>query len=136
MGAAVVAAGLAGDVAAETQGVFSAIVTQWKPVVSKWAPALHPPTVEAVRIAPTVRPDVVTARVSPETEKVSESPQRPSADQVVRQLYDRLGGKRPGTKHIVSALSDAGLPHSEGTAREARKRVEMREPKLKGLPPV
>ncbi|MFF3934378.1 hypothetical protein [Streptomyces hirsutus] len=102
--------------------------------MSKWAPALHSPTVEAVRIALTARPDVVTARVSPEPEKASESPQRPSVDQVVRQLYDRLGGKRPGTKHIVSALSDAGLPHSEGTARGVRKRVETQEPKLKELP--
>jgi hypothetical protein len=79
---------------------------------------------------------VVTARVDTEPETASESPQKASADEVVRALYDSLGGKRPGTGHIRDALKAAGLPCSDGTCREARKRVEAKEPELKVLPPA
>jgi hypothetical protein len=79
---------------------------------------------------------VVTARVSSKPEKVAQSPQRPTADEVVRALYDDLGGRRPGTRHIRQALADAGLPHSEGSCRQARLRVEQEEPELKELPPA
>jgi hypothetical protein len=77
---------------------------------------------------------VVTARVSPEPEEASKSPQKPSADQIVRGLYDRLGGKRPGTAHIRQALAEANLPNSDGTCRSVRQRVEAKEPELKTLP--
>lgn len=60
--------------------------------------------------------------------------QRDRIDLVVRGLYDSLGNRRPATRHMVAALADAGLPNSEGTAREARKRVEAAEPHLKDLP--
>ncbi|MFV5998328.1 transposase [Streptomyces sp. NPDC056231] len=66
----------------------------------------------------TPRPKVVTAPTSP---------QKPSADQIVRGLYDQLGGRRPGTTHIRDALKAAGLPCSDGTYREARQRVEAKE---------
>ncbi|MET8114030.1 hypothetical protein [Streptomyces prasinus] len=108
----------------------------WKPAVSKWAPALQPPAVKAVSTAPASRPDVVKARVSPEPEKAAQSPQKPSADEVVRGLYDELGGRRPATKHIRQALADADLPNSDGSCRQARLRVEQEEPELKELPPA
>ncbi|MFI2757814.1 DUF2637 domain-containing protein [Streptomyces echinatus] len=60
--------------------------------------------------------------------------QREQIDQVVRHLYDELGNRRPATRHMVAALRDAGLPCSDGTARESRKRVETAEPHLKDLP--
>ncbi|MFD0210831.1 hypothetical protein ACFVH9_17260 [Streptomyces hirsutus] len=119
-----------------TVNVARASTPPWKPAMPKWSPALQPPAVKTVSTVLTPRPEVLTARVSPEPERGAKSPQKPTADQIVRALYDQLDGKRPGTKHIVNALSDAGLPHSEGTAREARKRVEAREPELKVLPPA
>lgn len=108
----------------------------WKPPTPKWAPALPPPPVKAPMPALTPRPGTVTARVSEEPEKGPEGPQKPSADRIVRALYDQLGGKRPGTTHIRHALKAAGLPCSDGTCREARKRVEVEEPELKTLPPA
>ncbi|OKI67770.1 hypothetical protein AMK15_06165 [Streptomyces sp. MJM1172] len=60
--------------------------------------------------------------------------QRDQIDQVVRALYDSLGRQRPGTRHMTDALKKAGLPSSDGTARESRKRVEAVEPHLKTLP--
>ncbi|MEU6181181.1 hypothetical protein [Streptomyces coeruleorubidus] len=106
----------------------------WKPVTPKWAPALQSPVFKAVSAVQEPRPDVVTARVSSEPEKAAQSPQKARADEVVRALYDSFGGKRPGTAHIRDALKAAGLPCSDGTCREARKRVEAREPELKALP--
>ncbi|MGW0136257.1 hypothetical protein [Streptomyces sp. NPDC003299] len=108
----------------------------WKPSTPKWSPPLSPPTQRSVSAALTAGTEVATARVSPEQEKAPGSPQKPTADEIVRRLYDDLGGKRPATRHIVDALRQAGLPHSDGTAREARKRVEAREPELRALPPV
>jgi hypothetical protein len=108
----------------------------WKPPTPKWAPALPPPAPKAVSAALTAGPETVTARVQEEPEKAPESPQRARADEVVRGLYDRLGGKRPGTRHIRQALADAGLPNSDGTARSVRLRVEQEEPLLKVLPPA
>ncbi|MFJ3359562.1 hypothetical protein [Streptomyces anthocyanicus] len=108
----------------------------WKPTTPKWSPALQPPAVKAVSPALPPRPEVVTARVSSKPGKVSKSPQKPTADEIVRGLYDSLGGKRPGTGHIRDALNAAGLPCSDGTCREARKRVEAKEPALKALPPA
>lgn len=81
-------------------------------------------------------PDVVTTRVSPEAEKAAQSPQKLSADQIVRALYDELGDRRPGTAHIRDALKAAGLPCSDGTCRSARQRVEAREPELKVMRPA
>jgi hypothetical protein len=108
----------------------------WKPTVAKWAPAPQPPAVKAVSAAPKSRPEVVTACISPELEKAPESPRKPSADQIVRRLYDELGGRRPGTRHIRQALAGEGLPNSDGSCRQARLRVEQREPGLKTLPPA
>jgi hypothetical protein len=108
----------------------------WKPAVAKWAPALQPPAAKPVSAAPKPRPEVVTARVNTEPEKSAQNPQKPTADDVVRKLYDRLGGKRPGTRHIRQALADANLPNSDGSCRQARLRVEQREPGLKTLPPA
>ncbi|MGW2060439.1 hypothetical protein ACWCO9_07080 [Streptomyces sp. NPDC001937] len=95
----------------------------WKPVV-----------VKAVSPALTPRSEVVTTRVSPEPEETAKG--LLTADQIVRALYDSLGGKRPGTAHIRQALTDVNLPNSDGTCREARKRVEAKEPELKALPPA
>jgi hypothetical protein len=117
-----------------TVNVTRAGAPPWKPLVPKWAPAVQPPSVKAVSPALT-RPEVVTARVIPEREEVTQSPQKPSADEIVRRLYDELGG-RPATRHIRQALSDADLPNSDGSCRQARLRVEEREPKLKELPPA
>ncbi|MFJ4950774.1 hypothetical protein [Streptomyces sp. NPDC088760] len=78
----------------------------------------------------------MSARVSPEPAKATESPRKLTANEIVRQLYDDLGAKRPGTRHIVDAPRQNGLPHSEGTARETRKRVEGQEPELKELSPA
>ncbi|MFE9865888.1 hypothetical protein ACFYPZ_24640 [Streptomyces sp. NPDC005506] len=118
------AAGVPG-VPEPTVNVYRADGPPWKPVV-----------VKAVSPALTPRSDVVTAQIDPEPEKASEGPQKPSADQVVRGLYDALGGRRPGTRHIVDALKAEGLPASDGTARSVRLRVETTEPELKALPPV
>lgn len=79
--------------------------------------------------------------VTPEPEPVRE-PKRPAEpqtqreliDATVRALYDTLGNRRPATRHMRKALADAGLPNSDGTCREARKRVELAEPHLKSLP--
>ncbi len=103
--------------------------------MDKWASALQPPAVKAVSPALTPRPEVVTAPVPEKPEKVSEGPQRPTADQIVRTLYDELGG-RPATRHIRQALADANLPNSDGSCRQARLRIEQEEPKLKKLPPA
>ncbi|MFF4467979.1 hypothetical protein ACFYZ3_00320 [Streptomyces sp. NPDC001599] len=119
-----------------TVNVSRAGTPPWKPATPKWSPALQPPAVKAVSPAPVPRPEVVTARVSPEPERAAQSPQKPTADVIVRRLYDSLGGKRPGTGHIRDALKAAGLPCSDGTCREARKRVEAKEPALKALPPA
>ncbi|WP_432131270.1 hypothetical protein [Streptomyces tendae] len=108
----------------------------WKPAVDKWSPALQAPAVKAVSPAPAPRPEVVTARVSPEPGKTPESPRKRNADEVVRGLYDSLGGKRPGTRHIRQALADANLPNSDGSCRQVRLRVEQEEPGLKELPPA
>ncbi|MBQ0969203.1 hypothetical protein KBY91_15345 [Streptomyces sp. RK23] len=108
----------------------------WKPAVDKWAPALPAPAVSPVEAALTPRPKVVTALVSPEPEEAAKSPQKPTADEIVRGLYDSLGGRRPKTQHIVDALRQHDLPRSDGTARETRKRVEAAEPELKTLPPA
>ncbi|WP_430376715.1 DUF2637 domain-containing protein [Streptomyces sp. B1-3] len=70
-----------------------------------------------------------------EPEKTQEPPtQRERIDLVIRALYDTLGNRRPATRHMTDALEKAGLPSSEGTARESRKRVEAAEPHLKTLP--
>lgn len=70
-----------------------------------------------------------------EPEKTQEPPtQRERIDLVIRALYDALGNRRPATRHMTDALDKAGLPSSEGTARESRKRVEAAEPHLKTLP--
>ncbi|MFF9210464.1 MULTISPECIES: hypothetical protein [unclassified Streptomyces] len=98
----------------------------WKPSTPKWSLSLSPPTQSSVSAALTAGTEEMTPG----------SPQKPAADQIVRQLYDDLGGKRPATRHIVDALRQAGLPHSDGTAREARKRVETKEPELRALPPA
>jgi hypothetical protein len=105
----------------------------WKPAVIKAMPALQPPPVKAVSPALT-RPEVVTARVIPEREEVTQSPQKPSADEIVRRLYDELGGRRPNTRRIADALRRNGLPCSDGTCRSVRQRVEAKEPELKTLP--
>ncbi|MEU5030192.1 hypothetical protein [Streptomyces milbemycinicus] len=119
-----------------TAKVSRAGTPPWKPVVDKWSPVLQPPAVKAVRSALTPRPEMVTARVNPKLEEAPKNPQKPTADQVVRRLYDDLGGKRPGTGHIRDALKAAGLPCSDGTCRMARGRVEAKEPGLKALPPA
>ncbi|MFE4918990.1 hypothetical protein [Streptomyces sp. NPDC056661] len=117
-----------------TVNVTRASAPPWKPDTSKPVPVLQPPAVKAVSTALAPRPEVVAAHVSPEPEEATKGP--PTADQIVRALYDSLGGKRPGTAHIRQALTDANLPNSDGTCREARKRVEAKEPELKALPPA
>ncbi|MEV5289938.1 DUF2637 domain-containing protein [Streptomyces sp. NPDC053741] len=79
--------------------------------------------------------------MTPDEESVSEPEepgepltQRDQMDLIVRGLYDSLGQQRPGTRHMRQALADADLPHSDGTCREARKRVETAEPHLRNLP--
>ncbi|CAM5332654.1 hypothetical protein [Streptomyces aurantiogriseus] len=119
-----------------TVNVSRASTPPWKPAMTKWPPAFQPPAVGPVKAALTSRPKVVTAHVSPEPEEAAKSPQKPQAEEVVRRLYDELGGKRPGTGHIRDALKAAGLPCSDGTCRETRKRVEAKEPELKALPPA
>lgn len=79
--------------------------------------------------APKPEPDPVMITAPPEPPT-----QRELIDATVRRLYDDLGQQRPGTRHMVDALKKAGLPSSEGTARESRKRVEAAEPDLKNLP--
>ncbi|MET9051765.1 DUF2637 domain-containing protein [Streptomyces bacillaris] len=86
--------------------------------------------------APVEEP-VVTEEPDPVTEP--EKPQEPltqreQMDLIVRALYDSLGDRRPTTKLMTDALEKAGLPSSDGTARESRKRVEAAEPHLKTLP--
>ncbi|MEU6651298.1 hypothetical protein ABZ904_18095 [Streptomyces sp. NPDC046900] len=108
-----------------------------KPVVDLsrvGTPPWKPSIVKAVSPALTPRPEVVTARVDPKDEKASESPPKPSADEVVRSLYDALGSRRPSTRHIAEALRRNGLACSDGTCRSVRQRVEKDEPELKALP--
>ncbi|MET7847659.1 DUF2637 domain-containing protein [Streptomyces avermitilis] len=78
----------------------------------------------------TEEPEPVTEPEQPPRELT----QRERIDLIVRGLYDSLGNRRPGTRHIRRALSDADLPSSDGTCRESRKRVEMAEPHLRDLP--
>ncbi|MFD9920636.1 DUF2637 domain-containing protein [[Kitasatospora] papulosa] len=88
---------------------------------------VHTPVEEPVM---TVDEEPVT-----ETEKPKEPlTQRDQIDLTIRALYDSLGQRRPATRHMRDALSDAGLPCSDGTCREARKRVETAEPHLRDLP--
>jgi hypothetical protein len=106
---------------------------QLVPTVPVTPPALQefpePKAVEEVVPAPEAEP-VVT----PELEPVTGLTQRQQVDATVRALYDSLGNRRPATRHMRKALGDAGLPSSDGTCREARKRVELAEPHLKSLP--
>jgi len=91
-----------------------------------------------------VQETVSTVPEEPEAEQVSEPVQDPETDEpltqrkqidaVVRGLYDALGQRRPATRHMRDALRDAGLPFSDGTCRESRKRVELAEPHLRDLP--
>jgi hypothetical protein len=127
---------VAPNMAAPTVNLARAGTPLWKPVVVKWVPAFQPPAVKPVSSPLTPRPEVATARVSPEPEKAAESPQKPTADEIVRRLYDQLGGRRPSTRHIRQALADANLPNSDGSCRQARLRVEQEEPELKELPPA
>ncbi|WP_327421735.1 hypothetical protein OG763_14430 [Streptomyces sp. NBC_01230] len=113
--------------------VTRASTPAWKPD-TKWPPALQPPAVRAVSTALVPRPDAVKARVSPEPEEADKSPPKPSADQIVRALYDQLGGRRPGTTHIRDVLKAHGLPCSDGTCRSIRQRVATKELTLKALP--
>ncbi|MFD8072178.1 DUF2637 domain-containing protein [Streptomyces sp. NPDC059718] len=92
-------------------------------VVEEPQEAVHSPVDEPVM---TPEPEPVTEPSEPPT-------QREQIDAVVRGLYDVLGA-RPLTRHMVAGLRDAGLPCSEGTARESRKRVEAAEPDLQNLP--
>ncbi|WP_405459753.1 DUF2637 domain-containing protein [Streptomyces sp. NBC_00101] len=114
---------------------------------------------QQVRTAPSLPSAVpVTPQEKPEVPETSEAPveepaateepepvraederrepltQRDRIDLVIRGLYDSLGQQRPGTRHMTDALRKAELPSSDGTAREARKRVEAAEPHLKTLP--
>jgi DNA invertase Pin-like site-specific DNA recombinase len=80
-----------------------------------------------------------TVTEEPEPVREPEKPQEPltqreQMDLIVRALYDSLGDRRPTTKLMTDALEKAGLPSSDGTARESRKRVEAAEPHLKTLP--
>ncbi|WP_182667182.1 hypothetical protein, partial [Streptomyces calidiresistens] len=52
------------------------------------------------------------------------------AEAAIRPLYDRLNGGRPTTRLMREALRAAGLRDSESTARDARRRIERREPHL------
>ena len=97
--------------------------------VSAPEPATLEPEPEETVQAPEVEP-----AVTPESEPGTVLTQREQIDLVVRRLYDGLGGCRPATRHMRDALRDAGLPHSDGSCREARKRVELAEPHLKSLP--
>jgi hypothetical protein len=100
------------------------------------APQAAPPEVEETTPEPVDEP-MVTPEREPvrEPEQSTEPPtQRERIDQVVRGLYNALGGRRPATRHMRKALGDAGLPNSDGTCRESRKRVELAEPHLKSLP--
>ncbi|MEV1096465.1 hypothetical protein AB0I87_13470 [Streptomyces sp. NPDC049952] len=72
--------------------------------------------------------------VSDEGEFQEPLTQRAQIDLTIRALYDSLGQCRPATRHMRDALADARLPCSDGTCREARKRVETAEPHLRDLP--
>jgi hypothetical protein len=113
--------------------IHEALVARQPVVVLPPMPVTAPqeilePEVEETHVEPEAEP-VVT----PE-EPVRELSQRDRIDQVIRRLYDDLGDRRPGTKQMVNALRQAGLPSSDGTAREARLRVETAEPHLKDYP--
>ncbi|MFE7762960.1 DUF2637 domain-containing protein [Streptomyces sp. NPDC057438] len=118
-------------------------------LLSRQEPVTAPPMPVSAPVTPSVQAeepeDVEEADEAPEVTEEPEpvkEPEKPSepltpreqTDQIVRDLYDSLGNRRPGTRHIRQALADAQLPNSDGTCREARKRVEMAEPHLKSLP--
>jgi hypothetical protein len=77
---------------------------------------------------------VVTEEPEPVKEPEEPLTQRDRIDAIVRGLYDSLGQRRPATRHMRDALADAGLPCSDGTCRESRKRIETAEPDLRDLP--
>ncbi|WP_236052719.1 DUF2637 domain-containing protein [Streptomyces musisoli] len=109
------------------------------PVMPVSAPVI---STEAAIEAPNITEPEETPEEPKEAPEVAEEPeksqepltQREQIDLVVRGLYDALGNRRPATRHIRQALADANLPNSDGTCREARKRVEQAEPHLKDLP--
>ncbi|MET8185709.1 hypothetical protein ABZV15_07915 [Streptomyces sp. NPDC005246] len=111
-----------------------------EPVAEPAMAKIPAPTVElpqtAVSAAETPRQDVVTLPVKAEPQEGQQSPRRTRSEEIVRGLYDTLGNKRPGTRHLRDALSKAGLPSSDGSCRETRKRVEAAEPELRELPPA
>jgi hypothetical protein len=105
------------------------------PVMEPEEPEAPEEPQEAVQ-APEDEPEM-TEELEPvrEPEKPrQELTQREQIDLVIRGLYDSLGNQRPATRHMVAALRDAGLPCSEGTARESRKRCELAEPHLRDFP--
>jgi hypothetical protein len=89
-------------------------------------PLVAPPALQE-----SLEPEAV---VTPEPVPVTGLTQREQINAIIRALYDSLGNRRPATRHMRKALGDAGLPNSDGTCREARKRVELAEPHLKSLP--
>jgi hypothetical protein len=91
---------------------------------------------EVVSAALEARQDTVTLPLSSHPKSPENSRQRTRSEQVLRALYDSLGGMRPGTSHIRDALRDAGLPSSDGSCPETKKRVAQREPQLKKLSPA
>ncbi|WP_407646137.1 DUF2637 domain-containing protein [Actinacidiphila oryziradicis] len=113
--------------AAEKVDVVTAEPTPPVPVVSPSLP---------VSAADATRQNILTVAVKAKPRDGEQSPHRVRSEEIVRSLYDSLGGRRPGTRHIVSAFRQEGLPASDGTARETRKRVEAVEPELKLLPPA
>jgi hypothetical protein len=108
------------------------------PVTVPQAPVQDLPEPEVEETAPEPQDEpLATPKREPvrEPEQSTEPPtQREQIDVTVRALYDSLGNRRPATRHMRQALRDAGLPCSDGTCREARKRVEQAEPALRNLP--
>ncbi|WP_311318802.1 DUF2637 domain-containing protein [Streptomyces sp. PanSC9] len=122
--------------------VHEFLVSRQAPVTPASEPVISTEaTIEAPNIAEPEEASEAEPEVTEEPEPVTEPEeprqeltQRDRIDQVVRTLYNVLGNRRPATRHIRQALADEGLPNSDGTCREARKRVETAEPHLKDLP--
>jgi hypothetical protein len=121
-------------VAAHTLHLTAAATRMTPKAVVPPMPVAAPPALQESLEPEVVEEPEVEPVVTPEPEPVTGLTQREQIDATVRALYDSLGNRRPATRHIRQALADAGLPNSDGTCREARKRVELAEPHLKSLP--
>ncbi|MCE7081188.1 hypothetical protein [Streptomyces sp. ST2-7A] len=132
---AVPAAAAPADVLAPAVHVTPTTATPAIPAPDATAPRPDGTPTAAPAATPTPTADGGTRRPTPDNTVLYTTPDGVEytnpAEAAIRPLYEQLNGGRPTTRLMRDALLAAGLGDSESTARDARKRIEKREPHLK-----